>query len=281
MKTTIYYFSGTGNTLKVAEILKTKLTSLGVNVELKDITKDSTPTPSDTIIIAYPVYGFNPPKNVIDFVRALPEDVIKVYFLKTSGEPLRLNDASSLTLKRTLERKGYVVCGEYHYVMPYNMIFKHTDALASKMLLTASERLKTAAQEIASGRRRHILMPLRARVMRAVCRIEHKGMALNGRLYKVNENKCINCGKCLKNCPTKNVTYQNGKFHFSGNCLGCARCAFNCPTDAISTGLLNCLKVNGPYDFNANPDDAKLPKFCHRSYKKYFYIENAYERYYN
>ena len=274
MNTSIYYFSGTGNTLKVAESLKNELILLGQQVSLIDIASTKDIIQNDTMVIAYPVYGFNPPKNVIDFVRALPNGSQKVYFLKTSGEPLHLNDASSLALIKMLERKGYIICGEYHYIMPYNMIFRHSDSLASKMLLTAKARLKVAAQEIDEGRRRPILMPLRARFMRVVCKIEHKGMALNGMLYKVNKNKCINCNKCVRLCPNKNITIKNGKFVFGSNCLGCARCAFQCPTDAINTGLLNFHKVNGSYNFDADPSIAELPKFCQKSYQRYFDVEN-------
>ena len=274
MKTNIYCFSGTGNTIKVAEILKTEIKRLGGEARLADIEKGELLPPADVIVIAYPIYGFNPPLITLDFAKALPDDVVKVYFLKTSGEPLRLNDASSLPIIKVLEKKGYLICGEYHCVMPYNMVFRHTDELAAKMLITAKERVKQAAKEIASGTSRPIRMPLRARFMRAICQIEHKGMALNGRLYKVDMKKCIKCGKCVKNCPRQNIVYENGSFRFKGDCLGCARCAFTCPRNAVSTGLLNFLKVNGEYDFTRDPDKAELPRYCRRSYKRYFEVEN-------
>ena len=116
-------------------------------------------------------------------------------------------------------------------------------------------------------------MPLRAKVIRSLCKIENKGMALNGRLYKVDEKKCMKCGKCYRNCPVNNIAYENGKFHFGGNCLGCARCAFSCPTDAINTGVLNFMKVNGEYDFNTDFSDVEIPKFCNKSYREYFMLE--------
>ncbi len=275
MKTIIYYFSGTGNTFKVADILKNELSVLGATAKLVDISQKEDFIASDTIIIAYPVYGFNPPKNIVDFVKNLPNDTTKVYFLKTSGEPLSLNNASSLSLAKILERKGYIICGEYHYVMPYNMIFRHTDAFASKMLITAKERLKIAASEITEGRRFPIVASAVPKLMSAICRIEYSGLPLNGKLYKININKCINCGKCIQNCPTHNIIYHNKRYRFRNHCIGCARCAFNCPTDAISIGILNFLKVNGPYDFNANSEKAEFPRYCNRAYKRYFNVEKG------
>lgn len=273
MKVNIYYFSGTKNTYLVAETLKNELEKLGTEALLFNVEKAPAFAPCNALVIAYPVWGFGAPKIVTNFVKNLPLDTTKTYFLKTSGEPLSLNDASSIGLAKTLDKKGYMVSGEYHYVMPYNMVFRHDDALASKMLRTAKERLKITAQEISAGVVKPISFPLKARIMRAVCSIEHVGMRLNGHLYSVNKKTCIACNKCLNNCPTKNITIQDGKYHFAGNCMGCARCAFNCPTNAINTGLLNFLKVNGPYDFSLTDKNPVLPKYCRKSYEKYFSIE--------
>lgn len=274
MKVSICYFSGTGNTLKVAETLKCELASLGTEVEMLSIEKKEKYLSSDALVIAYPVWGFGAPKVVTDYVKALKEDVVKAYFLKTSGEPLSLNDASSIELAKILTKKGYMVSGEYHFIMPYNMVFRHTDELASKMFKTAKERMSSVSSEIRNGRVKPILYPLRARVMHAICGIEHVGMKLNGNLYTVNKKRCINCNRCVNDCPQKNITIKDGKFHFGPSCIGCARCAFCCPTDAINTGILNFLKVNGKYDFSSDDTLATLPKYCKKSYKQYFKLEN-------
>lgn len=273
MKVNIFYFSGTRNTFQVAETLKKELITLGCEVQFLNIEDSPSYSLCDALVIAYPVWGFNAPKIVTDFVKDLPSDVVKAYFLKTSGEPLSLNDASSITLNRILNKKGFLVSGEYHFVMPYNMVFRHDDALASKMLRVAKERIKTTALEIKNGVVKPIFFPLRARAMRRLCSVEHVGLRLNGRLYSVKKNKCISCNKCLNNCPAKNITFKGDKYHFGANCIGCARCAFNCPTNAIHTGILNFLKVNGPYNFNLSTEEVALPKYCKKSYERYFTIE--------
>lgn len=269
----IYYFSGTGNTKKIAFLFTDALKALGAEAGAEEITADKLPETddSDMIGIAYPIHGFNTPEIVTDFAKKLPCGNGKSLFaLKTSGEPLRLNDASSLELSRIAESKGYRFIGERHYVMPYNMVYRHSDAMAAKMLATAKARIPEDAQAVLSGTLAPVEYPLRARLMAIVCKIERPGMRLNGRLYKVNKNKCIGCMKCVRGCPVANIKYENGKFRFGGNCIGCARCAFGCPADAIKTGLLNPIKVNGAYDFNANPDEAVIGAYCRKSYEKYF-----------
>ncbi len=273
MNVNIYYFSGTKNTFKVAETLRSELEALGANALLFNLEHHPSFSPADSLVIAYPVWGFGAPKIVTDFVKSLPNGNAKTYFVKTSGEPLGLNNASSMGLAKILDKKGYIVAGEYHYVMPYNMVFRHDDLLASKMLKVAKERIKTSASDIYAGMVKPLSFPLYARIMRTVCSIEHVGMRLNGNLYSVKKSECIGCNKCLNNCPTKNISIKNGQYRFGNNCLGCARCAFSCPTNAINTGLLNFLKVNGPYDFSLNGDNAPLPKYCKSFYERYFMIE--------
>ena len=70
----------------------------------------------------------------------------------------------------------------------------------------------------------------------------------------------------------KNITLENGEFHFGKKCLMCMRCSFNCPKNAIKIGWFNGWKVNGPYNFN-KPEKEEIDKhkrYCKNSYKKYF-----------
>lgn len=270
----IYYFSATGNTLKIAKLFSKQFEQAGASVTLSEIKPDSVPTDTDKydlIGFAYPVHGFRTPEIVTDMAKKLPvtQSGTKVFAIKSSGEPLRLNDGSYLELKKIVEQRGYSFFAEYHYVMPYNMVFRHTDGMARRMLNTAEERIPAHAAEILKGTENLVKVPLSAKIMSAICLIERPGMKLNGRFYHVNSKKCVNCMACVKNCPVQNISYENGKFKFGWSCIGCARCAFNCPKDAITAGLLNVIKVNGRYNFNAEPD-YNVPAYCHKSYIGYF-----------
>lgn len=271
----IYYFSATGNTLKIAKLYRDAMSERGANVKLSEITPHSVAetTKYDIVGIAYPVHGFRTPEIVTDFAKRLgAANGSKIFFIKTSGEPLRLNDASGAELKRITDGQGYDFLGEYHYIMPYNMVFRHSDGMAARMLNTAKQRVPAHAEAILDGKRVSLSAPISAKIMSALCLIERPGMKLNGRLYRVNASKCVKCMACVKNCPVSNIRYENGKFSFGGNCIGCARCAFNCPSNALTTGLLNAIKVNGRYDFNA-AEDTSLPRYCKRSYEKYFAVD--------
>ncbi len=265
----IWAFSGTGNTFKCAQALCDALNERGVSVNLHEIADGTERAEERDLVLCYPVYGFNMPRILRDFCRNLTAGG-NVWFLKTSGEPLHLNDNSSAELIRILKKKGYSIKGEFHYIMPYNMVFRHTDELASRMWETAKTRIPDAANRIADGEETPISAPVSAKIVSALCRIEHWFYPKNGRLFRVDAKKCVHCLKCMKNCPTKNITYTDGKFRFGKRCIGCVRCSFNCPTGAIHIGLIDFMRVNGPYDFTRDPASAESGRYCKKAYARYF-----------
>ena len=266
----IYVFSGTGNTLKCARALKEALDERGADAGFHEIQDGSEQAAERDLVICYPVHGFNAPNCMIRFCRGIPEGEGSVWFLKTSGEPLRLNDYSSAELARILRRKGYAVRGEFHYIMPYNMVFRHSDEMASLMWATARRRIPDAAKQISEGTGSGIHSPVSARVMARLCRIEHWFYPKNGRLFRVDADRCRHCLRCVNTCPTKNIRYRDGRFSFGGQCIGCVRCSFECPSQAIHIGLLDFMRVSGPYDFSRDPDGAVIGKYCKKDYERYF-----------
>lgn len=269
----IYVFSGTGNTRKCAEALETALSEQGVSVGFHEISDGSETASERDLVICYPIYGFNMPAILKPFCHNLPHES-RIWFLKTSGEPLHLNDNSSAEMIRILQKKNCRIIGEFHYIMPYNMVFRHTDEQASLMWKTAQERIPKAAQMIAEGKETPIRPPFSAKAISALCLIEHWFYPKNGRLFRVDNGKCVRCMKCVNNCPTKNISFSDGKLHFGQNCIGCVRCSFRCPTEAIHIGLIDFMRVNGPYDFIRDPKGASMGRYCRKAYRRYFSERN-------
>ena len=277
MKVLFTVFSASGNTLRVAKLFSERLSERGAECEIVRIREDMAApdvASADTLVIGYPVHGFNAPQNVVDFAKGLPECENKVYYIiKTSGEPLHVNDASSRILDRILKKKGYIKRGEFHYVMPYNMIFRHSDDMAALMWQAARNTAPADADKIFAGEEAQLKAGLLAVVTRFVVAVEHKAMPYLGRLFKVKKEKCISCGKCAKLCPMLNIEMKDGLPVFGKNCIGCTACSFNCPADAISIGVLNGWRVNGAYKFAPPREGLTRKDVCNYwrgSYIRYF-----------
>ena len=277
MKVLFTVFSASGNTLRVAKLFSERLSERGAECETVRIREDMAApdvASADTLVIGYPVHGFNAPQNVADFAKGLPECENKVYYIiKTSGEPLHVNDASSRILDRILKKKGYIKRGEFHYVMPYNMIFRHSDDMAALMWQAARNTAPADADKIFAGEEAQLKAGLLAVMTRFVVAVEHKAMPYLGRLFKVKKEKCISCGKCAKLCPMLNIEMKDGLPVFGKNCIGCTACSFNCPADAISIGVLNGWRVNGAYKFAPPREGLTRKDVCN-------YWRGAYIRYF-
>lgn len=278
MKRAVFFvFSASGNTQKVCNLFAENLAGAGYATDNFRIRKDmEMPDVSayDTVIVAYPVHGFNAPQIVLDFAKNLQEGQNKSYYIiKTSGEPLRLNDASSRKLGRIMKKRGYRFKGEFHYVMPYNMIFRHTDQMAALMWKAANNTVPADAAVIAENKFRPNDIGVKAKLTRFLVSVERRGIALIGRGFTVDKDKCVMCGKCEKACPVGNITVKDGKISFGGHCLGCTACSFNCPKNAINLGMLNGWKVNGAYDFGGSVEgltEDDVCRYCHKAYMRYF-----------
>jgi len=58
---------------------------------------------------------------------------------------------------------------------------------------------------------------------------------IEGVSLKVDEDKCIGCGKCVDVCVFRGREMVDGKAKIDQNrCLGCGRCAEVCPTGATT-----------------------------------------------
>jgi ferredoxin/flavodoxin len=281
MKVILYVFSGTGNTLKVAHLYKKYLNA---DVDIYRVSKKNTAVPSpegyDLVGIGYPIHAFCAPEPIVNFVNTLPPVAYRRAFIfKSSGEGLHVNDGSSRKILKILRGKGYDIISERHIVMPYNMIYRHTDAMAKQMWIYAQALVELHSNSINSFEREKItLSPLLTFLSPLIGKIEQSFAHIHGPMFKVDTSKCVHCLKCVNVCPQNNITYSDGKFVFGRECVLCMGCSFGCPQNAINVGIFKYWKVNGSYHVEKLAKDETIPfplvpnnaKGVYRLYKKYY-----------
>lgn len=158
--------------------------------------------------------------------------------------------------------------------MPYNILFKTDSDVVNLMWFYAHKIVERNCQEIKERKRENLKINFFKKIHTPLFRIEWWYAKVQGPVMKVNRKKCLTCGKCIEDCPNHNIEMKKGKIVFHNRCSLCMRCTFFCPTSAISIGLLNRWKVQGPYNFAMmNYEDLPVLRDNRRNrrlYKPYF-----------
>ncbi|GAA0704887.1 EFR1 family ferrodoxin [Paraclostridium ghonii] len=239
MKINILYFSGTGNTQYVANYLGEKLKEESHVVKIKSI--DENPKVDediDLLIIGGPNYASNVPEKLLKWVnKNVPKKNSNAIVYCTSAGKVNAYGAESLAKKLT--KKGYNIVGKDAYVMPRNFYFgkysQNTNDEISQMLNETNEKL-----DILINRIKHNEYKFENIENNNVFKIDVFAKLFNliaktiGKSFSVDDT-CIKCGKCIKNCPKKNIRYdKNKEIKFGNNCMACMRCIHNCPKNSIN-----------------------------------------------
>ena len=245
-KCLIVYFSQSGSTVGVAERIAAGLRVSQYQVELCNI-KDSKPPDVrsyDLFGLGMPVYFYNPPYNVTDYVQNLPDlSGIPAFVFLTYGT-YRFDVGNRI--RRALTRKGARVVGYTYYrgadlflgYLKRGYLFSPDHPRANELAQAEAFGRKIAARV---GTTEHSALEAE-RAPSLIFRIER--LLLGGwltrkiysRFFTVDKGKCNACGICWNRCPTSNITEAESGYPVWGrDCLLCLTCEKDCPEDAISS----------------------------------------------
>jgi len=233
-KALIVYFSGTGNSKAIAQGYEMVLKNLGYATDLHTIEALKTVTPHDVLVIGGPIYAGNFPDELINWTRkSIPvlQTPSKAIVYSTSAGLLNAHGVKSIGKK--LLKKGYQVVDTTAYEMPRNFyIDKYAPTSeveqrimfekASKQIPLSLEKLSTDPTLSEFG------STLSIDLFADLFRIMAKSMGKN---FSITD-KCINCGRCERDCPKGNIRLSDKKY--LNKCMLCTRCIHNCPVNAIT-----------------------------------------------
>lgn len=237
MKGIIYYFSPTGNTKWAANKFKDSFKKENIMVEVKSMEKTENVdlTGYDFIIIGTPVHAEAAPKLVTDFIDKLPEGQgMKAIVYSTQGAS---SAAAADIISDMLEKKEYNIMAQTYIRMANNYYFsvgkEPTEEKINKNLAEGEKKIALVTSEFIKGNKYKNCVSF---IRIAMGKVSGKGFnrylpKLSTRLTSTDE--CTKCGLCLRNCPHKNITFENGHAVFHTYCMMCARCIHICPKNAI------------------------------------------------
>lgn len=236
MKTIIYWFSGTGNSLAVAKELAKQCGDAELVPMSKAVRK---PLPaSERIGLVFPVYAFCPPALVARFVEkmnAAPDAYIfsVITYAGSSGGTLAV-------LRDLLKKRDLDLAASWGVKMPENYPpFGGAPAPEKQQAVNsaaAGQIEKIAAELKMFPRKRH--EPIRV-VWKIVSRMMYpsfrKRVARADRSFRADE-KCNGCCICTRVCPVNNVAMIDGRPSWMGHCEQCYACFHWCPQQAVQYG---------------------------------------------
>jgi NAD-dependent dihydropyrimidine dehydrogenase PreA subunit len=135
----------------------------------------------------------------------------KYFIYKNSGETMAMNNASSRILIRRMKRQKCQLVGEYHYVMPYNIHFPFERDFIRQIFKMNEKLLDVMMYNLDNGIVKRIKSNFIYNLAAFFVGIQKVGGNVNSFFYKVDSEKCIKCGLCVKKCPHDNIYIKKGK----------------------------------------------------------------------
>lgn len=233
------YFSGTGNSRYAVELFcdvydkSTKVFSIEDDNVIEAVKYE------DMLVIAYPVQYSTVPKILRDFISSNKElwKNKRIFIIATMG--LFSGDGAG-GLGRFLQKYGAEILGGLHLKMPDSIgdekVLKRPLEKNKELVKKAEEKIRRAVRLLKSGKTPQEGIGVFYRMAGFFGQrlyFGHKTKDYSDKL-RVNEERCIGCGKCEKLCPMKNIKVVDRQVIQKNQCTMCYRCINNCPKQAMT-----------------------------------------------
>jgi ferredoxin len=239
METTVFFFTGTGNSLAFAkrladELGDTELVSIPVAMK-----KGPPDLSSPKIGFVFPVFSWGPPRMVEEFIASLTLSAEQYIFAVATCAAVPGATLGKLA-KMIKKRGGKLDAG---------FVVRERASSLQKMAGLVKVMFKISnPQRYEPGERRLAEI---AGVVAKMERLEYEknrvlprayGNLLHGpaiRMFQtidkefLADDSCVECRTCGKICPRANITFPEGRPVWNHNCEQCMACIQWCPEQAI------------------------------------------------
>jgi ferredoxin/flavodoxin len=241
MKTTIYFFTGTGNSLKIARGISEKLEDCKLVPIAKIWEEENLTATSEKVGFIFPLYYSGLPKIVHDFVNKI--DLSKSrYFFTVVVSAGGTTEFPFQQLERILNTKakklnlGYIIVMPTNYIIAYethsedhqNLLFKK----AFEQVEVISDKIKDEGNNIDPDILKREFLIYDGKYQTEKFR---EKVNVRDKSFYIDDN-CNTCGICEEVCPVNNIILVEGKPQWQHKCQLCLACINYCPEKAIQFG---------------------------------------------
>lgn len=234
----VLYFSATGNTRYIAEIIAKKLEDEAIDLTKRIKNHDYSLIRSrKPFVICCPIYLCEMPKFFTEYLRYQRfAGNRKIYFIFTSGGGY--SGIAGAVAEAITRRKNMTYMGHADFKMPNNYMVSNLNVeLETEEILDRIYDCHYKAVKVAS-----IIKQCRKIPFRHVTVLEKMFIIPIAAVYMTymqsskdfySNSKCVGCGKCAAVCPVNNISIKNKRPVWKGPCAHCMACIGNCPAEAI------------------------------------------------
>lgn len=236
----IFYFSGTGNSLYVAQKLSENDGSKLIDIAeaIRDENFEYEVKEDEKIGFVFPVYFYGLPTLVAEFADKITlksDSKPFIYSLITCGGSIGSADKM---LRKLLENTNHELSSSFSVLMPsnYTIMYDVPTKEDQKLVLQEAEKeIEEIKNHLELGEKGNFafhgyLFPFTS-ILYPIYGIYRKT-----KKFHATED-CNNCGLCSEMCPTEVIKIKDGKpTWIEDKCSHCCACINRCPTKAIQYG---------------------------------------------
>lgn len=234
---TLFYFTGTGNSLWAARALARELGNTEI-ISMVNPKADQRALHAPIIGLVFPVHVWGVPKRVLEFIDQLKEMSPDYIFAIASNGGQVSN--TLVQLKKVMASKGLVLDSGWSLAMPSNYIpwgGPGSPEKQKKLFQAASLKISTIADKV----NRRLKMPVEKGplwqriIFTAIYKMTYPQIPKMDKSFWVDE-RCDQCSLCVKVCPTQNLIINDNHLVWQNNCEQCLACLQWCPKEALQFG---------------------------------------------
>jgi len=239
METIIYYFTGTGNSLKIARSLSENLEDCELIPIAKVWEMENLASKSENVGFIFPLYYSGLPKIVDDFIKKIDLSKSNYFFtvITSTGD---INEQPLQQLEKILKTKAKRLSAGFYVTMPNNYIIGYDVDSEERQKECFEKAIKEVEliSEILNVKRENLNQDIfKKDVSRSegINREFREEVNESDKSFYADDN-CSMCGICEDICPVNNIILIEGIPQWQHKCQQCLACINFCPEKSIQFG---------------------------------------------